>query len=123
MPIPKRSPFAVSAVLGFLLIEPRHGYGLFTQVQRDVWNVAMNRLYGLLGEMEQGGLIAGHVERSGARPQRRVFRCTAKGRRQFARWMAEPSARMSELRTDFPPRLFFALQRGPQDVAAGESAS
>jgi hypothetical protein len=67
--------------------------------------------------MEQDGLITGHDERSGARPQRRVFRCTAKGRRQFERWLREPSERMSELRTDFPPRLYFALQRGPQDVA------
>jgi PadR family transcriptional regulator, regulatory protein AphA len=120
MATPKRSPFAVPVVLGLLLIGPRHGYALFSQVQRDlrdVWDVAMNRLYGLLDEMEQGGLIAGHVERSGTRPQRRVFRCTAKGRRQFERWMAEPSVRMSELRTDFPPRLYFALQRGPQDVA------
>lgn len=120
MPVPKRSPFAAPVVLGLLLIEPRHGYALFSQVQRDlrdVWDVAMNRLYGLLEEMEQGGLIAGHEERSGARPVRRVYRCTAKGRRQFERWLREPSERMSELRTDFPPRLYFALQRGPQDVA------
>lgn len=120
MLVPKRSPFAVPVVLGLLLIEPRHGYALFAQVQHDlsdVWDVAMNRLYGLLDEMEQDGLIAGHNERNGTRPLRRVYRCTAKGRRRFERWMAEPSARMSELRTDFPPRLYFALQRGPRYVA------
>ena len=120
MSAPKRSPFAAPVVIGLLLIEPRHGYALFSQIQsdlRDVWHVAMNRLYKLLDEMEADGLIAGRAERVGLRPARRVYRGTAKGKRLFERWMHEPSGRMSEMRTDFPPKLYFAMQHGPQDVA------
>jgi DNA-binding PadR family transcriptional regulator len=116
----KRSPFAVPVVLGLLDERPRHGYALFAQVQsdlHDVWYVGMNRLYALLDEMERDGLIKGHVEREGARPSRRVFHITAKGKKMFERWLHEPNARMTEMRADFPPKLYFALQRGPQDVA------
>jgi DNA-binding PadR family transcriptional regulator len=107
-------------VLGLLDQQPRHGYALFLQVQRDlqdVWHVGMNRLYALLEVMERDGLIKGHAERAGLRPPRRVFHLTAKGKRLFERWLHEPSARMSDMRTDFPPKLYFALQRGLQDVA------
>jgi DNA-binding PadR family transcriptional regulator len=117
---PKRSPFAIPVVLGLLDQQPRHGYALFLQVQRDlqdVWHVGMNRLYALLEVMERDGLIKGHAERAGLRPPRRVFHLTAKGKRLFERWLHEPSARMSDMRTDFPPKLYFALQRGLQDVA------
>lgn len=117
---PKRSPFAIPVVLGLLDRQPRHGYALFLQVQhdlQDVWHVGMNRLYALLEAMERGGLIKGHAERAGLRPPRRVFHLTPKGKRLFDRWLHEPSARMSDMRTDFPPKLYFAMQRGLQDVA------
>lgn len=117
---PKRSPFAIPVVLGLLDERPQHGYALFAQVQsdlQDVWHVGMNRLYALLEEMERAGLIAGHAEQAGLRPTRRVFQIAPKGRRLFERWMREPCMRMAEMRADFPPKLYFAMRRGPQDVA------
>ena len=122
---PKRSPFATPVVLGLLDGEPQHGYALFARIQRDlsdVWHIGMNRLYALLEEMEAAGLIAGHDEQAGNRPPRLVFRPTAKGKRVFERWLNEPSARMSDLRIDFPPKLYFAMQRGPAHVATLVSA-
>jgi DNA-binding PadR family transcriptional regulator len=117
---PKRSPSAAPVVLGLLGREPMHGYALFARIRdelHDVWHVGMNRLYALLIEMERDGLIRGRSEREGLRPPRRVFHPTAKGRQTFERWMHEPSLSMREFRVDFPPKLYFAWQRGPQDVA------
>lgn len=119
--LPKRSPFAMPVVLGLLDGEPQHGYALFARIQRDlsdVWHVGMNRLYALLEEMEADGLIAGHEEQAGNRPARRVFRPTAKGKRVFERWLHEPSVRMNDMRIDFPPKLYFAMQRGRAHVAS-----
>lgn len=102
------------------MAEPQHGYALYAKIQHDLsdmWHVGMNRLYALLEEMEHDGLIAGHAERAGNRPTRRVFRPTAKGKRLFERWMHKPSLSMREMRVDFPPKLYFAVQRGSQDVA------
>lgn len=77
----------------------------------------MNRLYALLREMEASGLITGRAEQPGARPTRRIFAISAAGRSRFERWMHEPCRAMRDMRIDFPPKLYFALRRGPQDVA------
>ncbi len=117
---PKRSPFAEPVVLGLLAEAPAHGYALFARIRSDlagVWQVGMNRLYALLDAMERDRLIQGHAEHAGNRPERRVFRLTAKGRRRFEAWLRAPSRSMQDMRVEFPPKLYFALRRGPQDVA------
>lgn len=116
----KRSPFAEQVVLGLLNEAPVHGYALFARICSDlagVWQVGMNRLYALLADMEGHGLIKGRVEQAGNRPERRVYRITARGRQRFEAWMHMPSQSMRDMRTEFPPKLYFALRRGPQDVA------
>ena len=116
---PKRSPFAVPVVLGLLDGDPQHGYALYGRIRdelQDVWHVGMNRLYALLIVIERNGLIKGHTERVGLRPSRRVFNITAKGRRLFEHWLHSPSQSMRDMRVDFPPKLYFACRRGPQDV-------
>ncbi|MFN4294844.1 MAG: PadR family transcriptional regulator [Thermoflexales bacterium] len=117
---PKRSPFAEPVVLGLLAEAPAHGYALFARIHNDlagVWQVGMNRLYALLDAMERDGLIKGHAEHAGNRPERRVFRLTAKGRRRFEAWLRAPSRSMQDMRVEFPPKLYFALRRGPKDLA------
>ncbi len=115
----KRSPFAEQVVLGLLDEGPGHGYALFTRICDDfagVWQVGMNRLYALLDAMEARGLIKGRARQVGNRPVRRVFHITAKGRRQFEAWMRAPNQSMRDMRAEFPPKLYFALRRGPQEA-------
>jgi DNA-binding PadR family transcriptional regulator len=118
--LPKRSLCAEQVVLGLLNEAPAHGYALFARIRSDlvdVWQVGMNRLYALLENMEGHGLIKGRIQQAGNRPERRVYHITAKGRRQFEAWMHAPSQSMRDMRVEFPPKLYFALHRGPQDVA------
>ena len=79
--------------------------------------LGVNRLYAVLDEMEADGLIKGHAEREGLRPTRTVYHPTSKGIRLFERWLHDPSRSMRDMRVDFPPKLYFACRRGPQDVA------
>ena len=78
------------AILGFLLENPSHGYGLKRALSpalpRDrLMNDGV--LYPLLAKMEKEGLIRGEVDRGEKRPDRRVFRPTAAGRRVFREWL------------------------------------
>ncbi len=117
---PKRSPFAEPVVLGLLAEAPAHGYALFARIRDDltgVWQVGMNRLYAVLDAMERDGLIKGRAEQAGNRPERRVFHLTARGRRRFEAWLRAPSRSMQDMRVEFPPKLYFALRRGPQGMA------
>lgn len=118
---PKRSPSGAWIVLGLLDQTPQHGYALYQRICAElqgIWRIEMNRLYALLEEMAEAGLIKGRDEQAGQRPLRHVFHPTAKGRRQFEAWLNAPSANMQQMRIDFPVKLFFALQRGPQAARA-----
>ncbi len=125
----KRSPSGAWIVLGLLDQTPQHGYALYQRICADlrgIWRIEMNRLYRLLEEMVEAGLIQSREERAGNRPLRHVFHPTAQGRRQFEAWLRAPSDNMQQMRVDFPARLFFALRRGPQttrDLIAGQQTA
>jgi DNA-binding PadR family transcriptional regulator len=117
---PLRAPFAVPVVLGLLSEGPLHGYAVHSRIRDDlrgILHLPMNRLYALLRDMEASGLITGWDEQPSARPARRIFALSADGHSRFERWMREPCRAMREMRIDFPPKLYFALRRGPRDVA------
>ncbi len=117
----KRSASGAWIALGLLDQTPQHGYALYQRIcaeLRGVWRIEMNRLYALLEEMAEAGLIKGRDEQVGHRPVRRTFRPTAKGQRQFEAWLVAPSANMQQMRIEFPVKLFFALRRGPQATRA-----
>lgn len=102
-------------MLGLLSQAPQHGYGLYQRIcieLEGLWHIEMNRLYALLEELSQAGLIQGRDEQEAGHPVRRVFQPTAKGRRHFEAWLRAPSSTMQEMRVDFPVKLFFAMARG-----------
>jgi DNA-binding PadR family transcriptional regulator len=92
------------AILGFLLENPAHGYGLKRALSpalpRDrLMNDGV--LYPLLAKMEKEGLIRGKVESGEKRPDRRVFRPTAAGRRAFFEWLRGSIFEEDEVAYDF----------------------
>jgi len=92
------------AILGFLLENPSHGYGLKRALSpalpRDrLMNDGV--LYPLLAKMEKEGLIRGKVESGEKRPERRVFRPTAAGRRVFLQWLRGCIFEEDEVAYDF----------------------
>jgi DNA-binding PadR family transcriptional regulator len=120
------------AVLGLLTEESRHGYALArlfaagTEL-RQVVRLEMSQLYATLKKLEALGLIGAQPSAAaGAGPraageghrERRVYRVTEEGRRQFEAWVRAPVERPREVRLMFLVKVFFALRQSPQAALA-----
>ncbi len=78
-----RSLFTMN-VLELLAQRPRHGLEMVGEVERGsegAWSPSAGTLYPMLQRMEDDGLITSRLVRSRGAP-RRVYRLTAKGRRE-----------------------------------------
>jgi DNA-binding PadR family transcriptional regulator len=58
-------------------------------------------LYPLLKRMQEEGLLRKRVERSESGRDRNVFHATARGRREFDRWLRSPDEEADEAKYDF----------------------
>ncbi len=120
MPRPEHAA-AEPAILALLRERPRHGYDV-ARALRDpaglgaVLTVETSAVYALLKELEEEGLVEGHVERVGARPPRTVYVLTPSGERAVDDWLATPVRRMREVRLDFLCKLYFAERIGGRAV-------
>src|SRR5690349_18925602 len=91
-------------ILGFLTDRPMHGYEL-----KAVLSPALPRekrvndgvLYPLLRKLEGEGLIRGRRERGDAGRERVVYEATARGRREFAKWLGSGTDERDEVAYDF----------------------
>jgi len=92
------------AILGFLVDQPMHGYALKRKLSPALpreQTVNDGVLYPLLRRMETDGLVRKQVERSGSGRSRNVFHATAKGRREFERWLRSADDEADEATYDF----------------------
>jgi DNA-binding PadR family transcriptional regulator len=83
-----------SALLGFLMMEPHHGYDLHREFSRElgqVWRVGRSKLYAQLKQLEAQGLVRVELERQPKRPDRKVYHVTPTGRRKFLAWVHQPT--------------------------------
>ncbi|UDY34508.1 helix-turn-helix transcriptional regulator [Dermatobacter hominis] len=105
------------ALLGLLSIQPWTTYELAKQVERSLgwfWPRTERKVYDEAKKLVAAGLATAKDEASGGRP-RTVYRITAKGRRELARWLAEPSA-PTKLEAESLVRVFFADAGGLADL-------
>jgi PadR family transcriptional regulator PadR len=73
-------------VLRTLLYEPCHGHGIAKHIQRtseDVLQVEHGSLYPALHRLEKNGLVASKWEETARGREMRMYRLTAKGRKQL----------------------------------------
>ena len=106
------------ALLGFCREEPLHGYELHRRLSDAagmgfVWRVKQSQLYARLGALEDAGLLAGDLEPQDARPPRRVYHLTDRGRAAFHHWLIQPVPRPHEIRLGFMQKLYFVRDAGP----------
>lgn len=92
------------AILGFLVDQPMHGYELKRKLSPALPRERrMNDgvLYPLLRRMEAEGLVRKRVERGATGRDRNVFHATARGRREFDRWLRSSDEEADEATYDF----------------------
>jgi DNA-binding PadR family transcriptional regulator len=116
--VPRRSHqlgAADYALLGLLMLGPRHGYELAPYFASDgtlglVCTLGVSRLYALLHALEELGLV--HAESSvvSGGPPRKVFSLTEAGEAAFQQWLDHPIRQLRLIRQDFLLKLFFSRQ-------------
>jgi len=92
------------AILGFLADGPATGYDLKTRcfdgAPRFFWTADQAQVYRTLDRLQKAGLVRSSRQRQRARPDRRLFELTGKGRQAVQGWLAS-SHRAPVLRDPF----------------------
>ena len=111
------------ALLGLLMLGPRHGYELAPYFASDgtlglVCTLGVSRLYALLHALEELDLV--HAESSviSGGPPRKVFSLTAAGEQAFRAWLDQPIRQLRLIRQDFLLKLYFSRQLPGYDTVA-----
>ncbi|MCW5891723.1 MAG: helix-turn-helix transcriptional regulator [bacterium] len=91
------------AVLGLIAANADgiHGYRITSELggcYRDLWALTPGQVYRALERLRTRRMIEGFDQAQTGRPNRRVFKITARGERTLVRWMLSPP-------TDRPPPL------------------
>lgn len=74
-----------------MLREPHSGYDIkkkFEQSLRNFWRAELSQIYPLLQKMDDDGLLSSKESPSEIGPPRRVYKRTAKGRKELVSWLS-----------------------------------
>jgi DNA-binding PadR family transcriptional regulator len=98
------------ALLGLIRYQPATGYDLKNTFKNSIhffWNAALPHIYRTLKQMETQGLIVSRIELGEGKPNRKVYRITEAGEKEFLRWLNEPPEN-PEPRLPMLVKVFFA---------------
>jgi DNA-binding PadR family transcriptional regulator len=106
--------FAVLTVLGE---EPRHGFAVARELQRDaplgtIWRVARPQVYRSVDKVVGLGLATLGPAEPGDGPERHVATLTPEGRATVEQWAVEPVERLRQLRSELLFKLLACRRLG-----------
>ena len=108
------------AVLALLADEPAHGYEIKRALEERFGTVIAplnaGQVYTTLQRLQRDELVADDAVAQSGRPDKRVYRLTAAGRRALEEWLGTVSA-PTRLRDDFFMKLTLAHSMGLADPA------
>jgi DNA-binding PadR family transcriptional regulator len=98
------------ALLGILSQGERHGYDLkdaFDERVGEFWALNFGQIYSTLDRLERERLVEWRGEPQERRPDRKIYRITAKGRLELEEWLTRPVRRPRALRDELFIKLVF----------------
>ena len=109
------------ALLGLLMLGPRHGYELAPYFASDgtlglVCTLGVSRLYAILHALEELGFVHAESSTISGGPPRKVFSLTEAGQDAFQQWLDRPIRQLRLIRQDFLLKLYFSRQRPGEDT-------
>jgi len=108
------------AILGLVAEKPLHGYAIgraFDERVSPLWGLTTGQVYQSLTGLERAGLVASTRERTGRRPERKVYRVTQAGERALGRWLqSEPSPWSHPFREETLIRLMLLRPEDAKDL-------
>ncbi len=106
--------------LGFLAIQPAHGYDVARRWAASpvasVLSADQAMVYGYLRTLEREQLVDWTETRVGRRPPRRVYTVNEDGWSPLRAWLRQPVQRMREARLDLLLKLFFLESIDPDAI-------
>jgi molybdopterin-binding protein len=104
------------ALLGFLYLQPAHGYELHQRLSRElgyIWSVSQSETYNTLKRLEGQGFIRARIVPQAKLPPRNQLTLTRSGRSRFEAWLRTPGRNsVRTIRLEFTTRLYFARETG-----------
>jgi PadR family transcriptional regulator, regulatory protein AphA len=106
------------AILGLLSYGEHSGYELKKVAEASVgylWSPAKSHIYAVLPRLVTAGLATAREVPQRTRPDKRIYRITAQGRRVFRDWLEDPGAGPPNT---FLLKLFFGRKTSTETVVA-----
>jgi PadR family transcriptional regulator, regulatory protein AphA len=107
-------------ILGFLDVEATTGYTLQQRFEGSVgsfWSATQSQIYRELHGLERDGLVRVEVVPQDGKPAKKIYALTAAGKKELARWLAEPVGPV-QLRDPLLLKLVFAADAPPAALDA-----
>ncbi|MEK6274841.1 MAG: PadR family transcriptional regulator [Actinomycetota bacterium] len=105
------------AVLGSLAHGPKSGYDLKKAIDRSVgyfWGPAKSQIYAVLPSLVEAGYATSRTVAQERRPDKHVYRITARGRAALRRWIEETPAPPTPDRNPLLLKIFFGEHASPE---------
>jgi len=105
------------AVLGLLARGPKSGYDLKKAIDRSVgyfWGPAKSQIYAVLPSLVEAGYATSRTVAQERRPDKEVYRITARGRAALRRWVEEAPASPTPDRNPLLLKIFFGEHASPE---------
>ena len=112
-------PVNAITLLGFIEQEPRSGYDLKREIDdrlEHLVEITSGTVYYTLKRLEARGWVKGSVSRKGRRPEQRVYRITAAGKKAFHHLLEEAMAQRQRFVSPFDIALYFTPRLSPATV-------
>jgi DNA-binding PadR family transcriptional regulator len=119
-PASHRSRSPECALLGFLYLQPGHGYDLHRLLIAELgetWHVSQSQTYNILKRLETQGYISSRTVEQQKLPAIQYLKITTAGRRRFEAWLEMPTgSSVRAIRLEFITRLYFAQRLAPERI-------
>jgi PadR family transcriptional regulator AphA len=119
-PVSHRSRSPEYALLGFLYLQPNHGYELHRLLIAELgqaWHVSQSQTYAILKRLETQGYISSTTVEQEKLPAIQNRSISPTGRQRFEAWLETPSgSSVRALRLEFITRLYFAQKLAPERI-------
>ena len=110
------------SVLGLLSAFGEHsGYDLKKHAAAGVgyvWTAAKSHIYAVLPRLVEGGYATSRRVEQSSRPDKQVYRITAKGEEAFRAWLEEPVEERPDGRSTFLLKIFFGRHMSREALVA-----
>jgi PadR family transcriptional regulator, regulatory protein AphA len=104
------------AILGLLMTKPMSGYDIKKKIDDKLsffWHENYGHLYPMLAKLDKEKLVKKEIVSEERRLDRKVYKITDKGKKEFAKWLPRPHE-FAKFRSELLLKVFFGVNAEPE---------